>query len=74
MVILDEFNIALHHGYVAVPEVLPRVQQRPLMQHVVITGRGAPEELIEAADLVTEMKQVKHPFRKGIKAQAGVEF
>jgi cob(I)alamin adenosyltransferase len=44
------------------------------MQHVVITGRGAPPELIEAADLVTEMKQVKHPFRKGIKAQAGVEF
>ena len=50
------------------------MQQRPAMQHVVITGRGAPEELIEAADLVTEMKQVKHPFRKGIKAQAGVEF
>ena len=44
------------------------------MQHVVITGRGAPEELIEVADLVTEMKQVKHPFRTGIKAQAGVEF
>ena len=74
MVILDEFNIALRHGYVAVADVLPRLQERPVMQHVVITGRGAPEELIEVADLVTEMKQVKHPFRTGIKAQAGVEF
>lgn len=74
MVILDEFNIALHHGYVAVTEVLPCLLQRPAMQHVVITGRGAPAALIEAADLVTEMKQVKHPFRNGIKAQAGVEF
>ncbi len=74
MVILDEFNIVLHHGYADLDEVLPRVQARPAMQHVVITGRGAPPSLIEAADLVTEMKQVKHPFRKGIKAQAGVEF
>lgn len=74
MVILDEFNIALQHHYVDLAEVLPRLQARPLMQHVVITGRGAPAELIDAADLVTEMKQVKHPFRKGIKAQAGVEF
>lgn len=74
MVILDEFNIALHHQYVDVAEVLPRLRTRPLMQHVVITGRGAPAELIDAADLVTEMKQIKHPFRKGIKAQAGVEF
>jgi len=74
MVILDEFNIVLHHGYVAVTEVLPCLLQRPAMQHVVVTGRGAPAGLIEAADLVTEMKQVKHPFRNGIKAQAGVEF
>jgi len=74
MVILDEFNIALHQSYVSVTDVLPYVQQRPMMQHVVITGRGAPAELVEAADLVTEMKQVKHPFRKGIKAQPGVEF
>ncbi|MBS0172136.1 MAG: cob(I)yrinic acid a,c-diamide adenosyltransferase [Nitrospira sp.] len=74
MVILDEFNIVLQHGYTNFDEVLPRLQARPAMQHVVITGRGAPPALIEAADLVTEMKQVKHPFRKGIKAQAGVEF
>lgn len=74
MVILDEFNIVLQHRYVALDEVLPRLRARPPMQHVVITGRGASPELIEAADLVTEMKQVKHPFRAGIKAQAGVEF
>jgi len=74
MVILDEFNIALRHGYVAIADVLPVLRQRPVMQHVVITGRGGPDELIEEADLVTEMKQVKHPFRKGIKAQPGVEF
>jgi cob(I)alamin adenosyltransferase len=74
MVILDEFNIALQHGYVALPDVLPVLSQRPPMQHVVITGRGSPQELMEQADLVTEMKQIKHPFRKGVKAQPGVEF
>jgi cob(I)alamin adenosyltransferase len=74
MVILDEFNIALHHGYVRLDDVLPALCARPSLQHVVITGRGAPDALVEEADLVTEMKQVKHPFRKGIKAQAGVEF
>ena len=74
MVILDEFNIALQHGYVRLEDVLPVLRARPPMQHVVMTGRGANEMLIEAADLVTEMKQVKHPFRKGIKAQPGVEF
>lgn len=74
MVILDEFNIALTYDYVDLDTVLPVLQSRPPMQHVVITGRGGKESLIEAADLVTEMKQVKHPFRKGIKAQPGVEF
>lgn len=74
MVILDEFNIALRNDYVKVTEVLPVLRQRPAMQHVVITGRGGPAELMEEADLVTEMKQMKHPFRKGIKAQPGVEF
>jgi cob(I)alamin adenosyltransferase len=74
MVILDEFNIALQRDYAKVADVLPVLRQRPPMQHVVITGRGAPAELIEEADLVTEMKQVKHPFRKGIKTQPGVEF
>ena len=74
MVILDEFNIALQHDYVRLEDVLPALRGRPPMQHVVITGRGAKEALIEEADLVTEMKQVKHPFRKGVKAQQGVEF
>jgi cob(I)alamin adenosyltransferase len=74
MVILDEFNIALQHDYVRLEDVLPVLRARPPLQHVVITGRGAKESLIEEADLVTEMKQTKHPFRKGIKAQPGVEF
>jgi cob(I)alamin adenosyltransferase len=74
MVILDEFNIALQHDYVRLEDALPVLRGRSPRQHVVITGRGAKEALIEEADLVTEMKQVKHPFRKGIKAQPGVEF
>ncbi len=74
MVVLDEFNIALHHDYVRLEDVLPVLHERPPMQHVVITGRGASDTLIEAADLVTEMKHVKHPFRNGVKAQPGVEF
>lgn len=74
MVILDEFNIALQQDYVDAAEVVTALRARPPMQHVVLTGRGAKDVLIEEADLVTEMKQVKHPFRKGIKAQPGVEF
>ena len=74
MVILDEFNIVLQHEYVRLEDVLPVLRGRSPMQHVVITGRGAKEALVEEADLVTEMKQVKHPFQKGVKAQAGVEF
>ena len=74
MVILDELNIAIHHDYVSLEQVLQAVAQRPPMLHVVITGRGAKPELIEAADLVSEMKMIKHPFRNGIKAQKGVEF
>jgi len=74
MVVLDELNIAIHHDYVSLDQVLTAVGRRPPMLHVVITGRGANPELIEAADLVSEMKMIKHPFRKGIKAQKGVEF
>ena len=74
MVILDELNIAVHHEYVSPEQVLEALGQRPAMQHVVITGRGANPHLIEAADLVSEMKMIKHPFRKGVKAQAGIEF
>ncbi len=74
MVILDELNIAIHHDYVSLAQVLTALAQRPHMLHVVITGRGAKPELLDAADLVSEMKMVKHPFRKGIKAQKGVEY
>ena len=75
MVLLDEINIAFRYGYLDVAEVLAFLAaEKPPMTHVVLTGRGAPEALVEAADLVTEMGQVKHPFRAGIKAQAGVEF
>ncbi|OFX09647.1 MAG: cob(I)yrinic acid a,c-diamide adenosyltransferase [Alphaproteobacteria bacterium RIFOXYD12_FULL_60_8] len=74
MVILDELNIALRYAYMPLEDVLEALAARPDGQHVVITGRGAPEELIARADLVTEMSLIKHPFRSGVKAQAGVEF
>ena len=74
MVVCDELNIALRYDYLPVEEVLAVLAARPADTHVVITGRNAPPELIEAADLVTDMQMVKHPFRSGVKAQAGVEF
>ena len=74
LVVLDELNVVLKYGYLSLDEVMPALLARPAMQHVVITGRNAPEELIEHADLVTEMTLVKHPFRSGVKAQKGVEF
>lgn len=74
MVLADELNIALRYDYLPVDEVLEVLAARDEMKHVIITGRNAPEALIDAADLVTEMTMVKHPFRSGIKAQAGIEF
>ncbi|MBK8176891.1 MAG: cob(I)yrinic acid a,c-diamide adenosyltransferase [Rhodospirillales bacterium] len=74
MVILDELNIVLRYGYLPLDEVLEALRNKPRDLHVVVTGRNAKEELIEAADLVTEMNLVKHPFRSGVKAQAGIEF
>jgi cob(I)alamin adenosyltransferase len=74
MVILDELNIVLRYDYLPVAEVLTALAAKPADSHVVITGRNAKPELIEAADLVTEMTLVKHPFRSGVKAQAGIEF
>ncbi len=75
MVVLDELNVVLKYGYLPLDEVLATLAQRPAGLHVVLTGRHAPAELINAADLVTEMKLVKHPYREqGVKAQAGVEF
>jgi cob(I)alamin adenosyltransferase len=74
MVLADELNIVLRYDYLPVDEVLEAVTARGEMKHVLITGRNAPEALIEVADLVTEMTLVKHPFRSGVKAQAGIEF
>lgn len=74
MVVLDEINVALRYELVDLATVLEALAARPQHQHAVLTGRNAPEALIEAADLVTEMTLIKHPFRAGIKAQAGVEF
>lgn len=75
MVLLDEINIALRYEYLDVAEVVAFLRdEKPPMTHVVLTGRNARPELIELADLVSEMVAVKHPFRAGIKAQAGVEF
>lgn len=75
MVLLDEINIALRYGYLDLDEVLAFLRnEKPATTHVVLTGRNAAEALIEAADLVTEMTLVKHPFRAGIKGQPGVEF
>ncbi|AJR23463.1 MULTISPECIES: cob(I)yrinic acid a,c-diamide adenosyltransferase [Sphingobium] len=74
MVLADELNIVLRYDYLPVEEVLEAVTARGEMKHVIVTGRNAPEALTEAADLVTEMTLVKHPFRSGVKAQPGIEF
>ncbi|CFX45705.1 Cob(I)yrinic acid a,c-diamide adenosyltransferase [Candidatus Filomicrobium marinum] len=75
MVLLDEINIALRYDYLDIAEVVAFLRdEKPPLTHVVLTGRNAKDELIEIADLVTEMSLIKHPFRAGIKAQPGVEF
>jgi len=75
MVILDELNIVLRYDYIPIEEIIEFLTtQKPEMKHVVITGRNAKDELIEIADLVTEMTMIKHPFRNGVKAQVGIEF
>jgi cob(I)alamin adenosyltransferase len=74
MVILDELNIVLRYDYLELDTVLAGLAAKRENQHVVVTGRNAPDKLVEAADLVTEMTLVKHPFRAGVKAQAGIEF
>ena len=74
VVLLDELNIVLRYDYLPLDEVLEALAARPPMKHVIITGRNAKEPLMEAADLVTEMEMVKHPFRSGVKAQKGIEF
>jgi cob(I)alamin adenosyltransferase len=74
MVVCDELNIVLRYDYLPLDEVLEVLRAKPEGKHVVVTGRNAPSELIELADLATEMTLLKHPFRSGVKAQAGVEF
>ncbi|EPR17992.1 cobinamide adenolsyltransferase [Sphingobium indicum IP26] len=74
MVLADELNIVLRYDYLPVEEVLEAVTARGEMKHVIVTGRNAPDALMEAADLVTEMTLLKHPFRSGVKAQPGIEF
>jgi cob(I)alamin adenosyltransferase len=74
MVLLDELNIVLRYDYLPLDEVLDVLKAKPRGLHVVVTGRNAKPEMIEAADLVTEMTLVKHPFRAGVKAQKGIEF
>ena len=74
LVLLDELNIVLRYGYLPVAEVMAELKAKPRDLHIVVTGRNAPAELVETADLVTEMTLVKHPFRAGVKAQPGIEF
>ncbi len=73
-VLFDELNVVLAYNYLPKDEVLAALRAKPRNQHVVITGRGALPELIELADLVTEMRELKHPFKNGVKAQVGIEF
>ena len=74
MVLCDELNIVLRYDYLPVSEIIEVLQNKPEMKHVIVTGRNAKEELMEIADLVTDMTMVKHPFRDGVKAQVGIEF
>jgi cob(I)alamin adenosyltransferase len=74
IVILDEFTYPLSYGWLPIKEVLNVLENRPEQVHVVITGRNAPQELIDFADLVTDMREIKHPLKKGIRAQPGIEF
>jgi len=74
IVVLDEITYPLSYGWIPVEEVIDVLRQRPQGLHVIITGRDAPQELIDFADLVTEMREVKHPYQKGLKAQPGIDF
>jgi cob(I)alamin adenosyltransferase len=74
LVLLDEFNIVLRYDYLPTEEILAVLRHKPNNKHAIVTGCNAKDELIEIADLVTEMEQIKHPFRSGVKAQKGIEF
>ena len=74
IVVLDEMTYPMTYGWIPVEEVIDTLRQRPQGLHVIITGRDAPQELIDFADLVTEMREVKHPYEKGVKARPGIDF
>ena len=74
MILLDELNIVLRYDNLPLEEIIETLANKPEDLHVIVTGRNAKDELIEIADLVTEMTQIKHPFRSGVKAQKGIEF
>lgn len=74
LLVLDEVNIAIKHGFLEIDTVITDLQSRPVMQHVIVTGRAARSEIIDIADTVTEMRDIKHAFRSGIKAQKGIEL
>ena len=74
IVVLDEMMYPMSYGWIPVEEVIDTLRQRPEGLHVIITGRDAPQELIDFADLVTEMREVKHPYEKGVKARPGIDF
>jgi cob(I)alamin adenosyltransferase len=74
IVVLDEMTYPMTYGWIAVEEVIDTLRRRPQGLHVIITGRDAPQELIDFADLVTEMQEVKHPYKKGVKARPGIDF
>ncbi|NCO24571.1 MAG: cob(I)yrinic acid a,c-diamide adenosyltransferase [Candidatus Infernicultor aquiphilus] len=74
LVIFDELNLALYYELLDLKEVIKKIKEKPEKVEVVITGRKAPQEIIEIADLVTEMREVKHPYQKGVEARKGIEF
>lgn len=74
LVIFDEINYVMKYNFLPAAEVAEELKKKPAMKHVILTGGGAPQEIIDVADLVTEMKCIKHPYHKGIKAQPGIEY
>jgi cob(I)alamin adenosyltransferase len=74
MIILDEINYVISYGLLPVEEMLTLLEKKPKRLHLILTGRDAHKKIIEKSDLVTEMKEIKHPFSKGVKAQKGIEF
>jgi cob(I)alamin adenosyltransferase len=74
LIVLDEFNIALRDGFIILKDILELLSHNTYKTNIIITGRSAPKELIKIADLVTEMKEIKHPFSKGLKARKGIEW